>query len=435
MAENRPFPDGDVERAFLRLAPVAPPERMLTLRSHPMLAALRRAGTRHVLADSADTAEIRALVDAGDAHWEEVDGSTANQPLVRKVFDRYMEKCDVAAWAAELRAADPTLDAASLLAYVYALLCLHTAQDVVAEFASGRPWAASVQLHMGLTRTPDLGVRIGHAIRAVAPTAVVKIPLTPHRPECFFMARDLERAGVPVNFTSTFSARQAVAAAVLGDVTLTNIFMGRINQGLSATLLGEHVDLAAQRALRGLRRDHGAKTLLIVASVRDWQTFVYTAGCDVFTAPCAAIAGFLTQQEFAPEQITSRVDDSLLDRMAIDAGVTAALGARRIARLYEVEPEFVDFLVALRDSPEYATMRDGDTLVRRFESAGFGDFFYTPADAEWTEIRSNKLPDVHGAPAQRVALDTLYTLLADADFDKYQEEMDEVLSARIESQP
>lgn len=431
MVEDRPFPDGAVERAFLRLGPVAPPERKPTLRSHPMLAALRRAGTRHVLADSADTGEIRALVAVGDAHWEEVDGSTANQPLVRKVFDRYLEKCDVTAWAHALRAADPALDASGLLAYVYARLCLNTAQDVVAEFAAGRPWAASVQLHMGLTRTPDLGVRIGHAIRAVAPTAVVKIPLTPHRPECFFMARDLERTGVPVNFTSTFSARQAVAAAVLGNVTLTNIFMGRINQGLGATLLGEHVDLAAQRALRGLRRDHGAKTLLIVASVRDWQTFVHTAGCDVFTAPCTAIAEFLTQQEFAPEQITSRVDDSLHDRMAIDSSVEAALGTRRIARLYEVEPEFVEFLVALRDSPEYATMRDGDALVRRFESAGFGDFFYVPSAAEWTEFRRNKLPDVHGTLVQRIALDTLYTLLADADFEKYQEEMDAVLSARI----
>ena len=119
----------------------------------------------------------------------------------------------------------------------------------------------------------------------MVPSGVVKVPFTPHAPHCFLIARDLEREGIPVNFTSTFSARQAVAAGLLSNVTLTNIFMGRLNQGMKAALLGEHVDLAAQRALLRLRREAGIKTLLIVASVRDWQTFTRVAGCDVFTAP------------------------------------------------------------------------------------------------------------------------------------------------------
>lgn len=429
--------DGDgklseFERTFVRLGTrQTAVGRSPALRSHPMLAALRRAGTRHVFADSADAVEIGALVESGDALWEEIDGSTANQPLVRKVFDRYLHEHDLGAWARELRAARPDVAEPALIAHLYALLCSRTAQDVVAAFAAGRQWAASVQLHMNLAADVPTAVAIGRAIRAMTPTAVVKVPFMPHRPECFFIARDLERAGVPVNFTSTFSARQAVAAALLGDVTLTNIFMGRINQGLQATLLGEHVDLAAQRALRALRREHGAKTLLIVASVREWQTFVHTAGCDAFTAPCSAIAGFLAQNEIDVRQVRDRAGDSYLDSLTIGAEAESALGRARIARLYEVEPEFLAFLLELRRSPEYARMTHGDELRRRFDAAGFGDFFHAPSAAEWAEIRRDKLPAVQGALVQNLALDTLYTLLADADFEKYQEEMDQEIRRRL----
>lgn len=74
--------------------------------------------------------------------------------------------------------------------------------------------------------------------------------------------------GIPVNFSTTFSARQVVAAALLANVVRTNIFMGRLNQGLESELLGEQVDLMSQRVLTWLRNEAGTKTLLIVASVR-----------------------------------------------------------------------------------------------------------------------------------------------------------------------
>lgn len=397
------------------------------LRSHPMLAALRRAGTVHVYADSADPGEIGALVGTGDELLAEVDGSTANQPLIRKVIERYIAAADLRAWAAELRRADAGLSDANLLAVVYGMLCARAGADVVAAYAAGRAWGVSLQLHMNLVGDAAAAVRTGRLLRRLVPQGVIKIPFSPHAPECFLVARDLEREGIPVNFTSTFSARQTVAAALLSNVALTNIFMGRINQGLQATLAGEHVDLAAQRALRQLRRDHGSKTLLIVASVREWQTFVHTAGCDVYTSPCSAIAGLLNQTEVAPEDLRDRVGDSFLDSMTIGTAAESALGRARIARLWDVEPEFVEFLVELRDSDDYASMHDGEQLFDRFQQAGFADFFHSPSPDEWSEIRRDKLPDLGGTLVHRLPLDTLYTLLADADFDKYQEEMDAML--------
>ncbi len=419
------------ERAVVNLAGAPSPEQQPARRSHPMLAALRRAGTTHVYADSADVDEVGTLVRAEDFVWEEVDGSTANQPLVGKVFARYLEAADVGAWADALRAVRPRLDERDLVAHLYAVLCSQTARDVIAAYAAGRDWGASVQLHMSLMHDPSTAVRVGHMIRAMVPTAVVKVPFTPHAPACLWVARELERAGIPVNFTSTFSARQTVIAALLADVSLTNIFMGRINQGLEATLLGEHVDLAAQRALRALRRDHGAKTLLIVASVREWETFVHTAGCDVYTAPCAAIAGFMQQNEHAPETIVDQVERSYLDAMTIGAAVESGIGRARIARLYEVEPELIEFLLEWRETREARAMTDGDALARRFEEAGFGDVFYAPTAAEWQQLRASKLPVLGAELTTRLALDTLYTLLADADFDKYQEAMDTDLLTRL----
>ena len=119
--------------------------------------------------------------------------------------------------------------------------------------------------------------------------------------------------------------------------------MGRLNQGFHAALLGEHVALEAQRALRRLRREAGVKTQLIVASIREWQTFVRVAGCDVFTAPCDVLGEFLAQTDVSSEALTSQLETSYEDRLGIADDAIRAVGQERIARLWRVEPEFVEF--------------------------------------------------------------------------------------------
>lgn len=51
-------------------------------------------------------------------------------------------------------------------------------------------------------------------------------------------------------------------------------------------------------------------------------------------------------------------------------------------------------------------------------------FFYTPNDDEWLAMRGGKIPDLEAPITTKPSLDTLYSLLADADFEKYQEDMD-----------
>jgi transaldolase len=402
------------------------------LSSSPLLAAVGKAGTVHIYADTADTKEADALVSTdGGAIFSEVDGNTANQPLVHKVMAGYLDAGDAAAWARRLRSLQPGLTDDELIPLIYAVICGRIGNDMARAFGAGRSWQVSLQLHMNLSRNAEAAKRVGRCLRRMVPSGVVKVPFTPQTPHCFLIARDLEREGIPVNFTSTFSARQAVAAGLLADVTLTNIFMGRINQGLKASSLGEHVDLEAQRALRRLRREAGIKTLLIVASIRDWQTFVRVAGCDAFTAPCDAIRGYMTQKEIPAVEVRSQLETSYEDNLGIADDVLRAVGEERIARLYHVEPELVQFMTELRSTKEYQNLRDGDQLYKRFDQAGFGDLFYAPTATEWQELRKNKLPDLSSALTKRLPIDTLYTLLADADFEKFQEDMDRQIRERI----
>ena len=403
----------------------------VTLVSSPPLSALRRTGTAHVYADTADSEELRRLlaVDRGGV-LAEVDGNTVNQPLARQVLDRYLTGNRLAACTQELRRHRPGTPPAALLPHIYTMVSGWIGNDLASAFAAGRAWEVSLQLHMGAVSDPETAKALGRALRTIVPSCFVKVPFRPHEPQSLLIARDLEAEGIPVNFTSTFSARQVVAAALLADVTRTNIFMGRLNQGFHAALLGEHVDLEAQRALRRLRREAGAKTQLIVASVREWQTFFRVAGCDVFTAPCSVLAEFLSQTDMPAEALTSQLETSYEDRLGIAEEAIKTVGLKQIARLWRVEPDFVEFLVDYRTSAEYRELKNGDGLRRRFESAGFGDFFYAPDARDWQTIKKSKLPDLAGPLARRLAADTHMSLLADGDFVKQQEAIDAVLLER-----
>jgi transaldolase len=405
--------------------------RKAALVSSPLLDALKRAGTSHIYADTADTVELLSLLEHGEGKLiAEVDGNTVNQPLVGKVVARYLQNEEVRQWAARLRALRPEMSSAQMVPLLYTLICARIGNDMRLGFALGRSWEVSLQLHMSLAPDREASMAVGRDLRRMVPTAFVKVPFMPQHPHSFLIARDLEREGIPVNFTSTFSARQVAAAALLADVTRTNIFMSRLNGGLKARLIGEHVDLEAQRALRQLRREGGVRTQLIVASMHDWQTFVRTAGCDVYTAPCGAIDAFLKQEEVHPRGLGSRLETSYRDELGIDPEVVQLLSMGRISRLWRVEPELVQFLRDLGRSEDYRTMTDGDKLYKRFDAAGFGDMFYAPSPEEWRVMKQSKLPDLHSELTRRVPIDTLYSLLADADFENYQGEIDGQIEER-----
>jgi len=415
--------------------PGGSPERP-GMTSSPSLSALRDAGSSHFYADTASAGDLAHTIGAGDG-WilAEVDGNTINQPLLAKVLAQILDAGNPAAWAEALRRRRPDLAPRELTPLLYTIALALAGGDVVKRFAAGRSWEVSLQLHMSGVGEIERSVRWGRYLRAMVPTCLVKVPFAPHAPECFLIARDLEASGIPVNLTSTFSARQVAAASILSGVTRTNVFMGRLDQGLEAKRLGAHVDLESQRLLRRLRAEAGVRTQLIVASLRSWRSIVETAGCDVYTAPLDVLVGLLEQDEVAPEEMTSRLTTSYEDDLGISDAVEKRLGRARIARLWEVEHDFLEFLTEYRDSAEYRKARSGDEIAHRFEGAGFGDFFYAPSAADAQEFRRGKLPDFESPLTERVAIDTLYSLLANADFTKHQEIIDRQIAERVESAP
>ena len=405
----------------------------MNLTGSPLLAALKKVGTAHIYADTASQEELeKVLTIRPQTILEGIDGNTVNQPLMAKVLKPYLERTDLSQWGQLLREQGQTLSQQELLPLLYTIVCGRIGTEIVRAFASGRSWEVSLQLHMGLVKDPEKAMEIGRSLRRMVSSALVKVPFAPQAPVCFLIARDLENEGIPVNFTSTFSTRQAVAAALLANVTRTNIFMGRLDQGLKAELLGAHVALEAQRMLRRLRQQAIVKTQLIVASLRDWRSFLYTAGCDAYTAPCSVLREFLGQDEAITRSIQSRLDTSYEGHLGIPNHIVTSVGADRIMGLYRVEPEFVEFLLKYRATTEYQELDDGDHLVRRFEEAGFKDVFYAPNHNEWAAMRRGKIPDLKSPITKKLALDTLYSLLANADFEKHQENMDRELQGYLQ---
>ena len=404
--------------------------RLPTLIAHPMLDALRDAGTMHVYADTGDVQELADLLyaDRGSL-FSGVDGNTINQPLAHKVISDYLSRMDRGMCANEFGAATRP-GALQDPARCYAVLCAKMANDFEHVFASERRWETSLQLHTSLSADVRQAQDVSRLMRDLSPGAIVKVPLTPHEPRCFILARNLEREGIPVNFTSTFSARQAVAAALLCRPARTNIFMGRLDQGLQSPRLGAHVCLEAQRALRRLRQELDVPTLLIVASLRSAQHLYDTAGCDVYTIPVPILRDWLTEAPWPPEEIGSRLDTSYADRLGIGAAVPGHIRSQ-IDDLYRIDPEFMEFLLSYAASVEWQEEEDGDTLAKRFAEAGFGQCFYAPDRAEWAEIKSGKLPDLNGSLAHRLPLDTLFTLHADGDFENHQAAMDALLAEHV----
>lgn len=421
-------PDEVVIRRLMQFPP-SPPAKALRFTSHPVARALRRLGTQHLYADTADPSELHDLLRASEdehtvTYYEEVDGNTTNQPLVEKVFDRLLETegpGTVRSWVRTLREANPHLELGEATVIVYSILNARLAWEVIGRFAAGRTWHVSLELHTALGADRAGSVRIGRCLGRAVPGALVKVAFTPDHPHAFLIARDLEEQGIAVNFTATFSARQVVAAALLANPHRTNIFLGRLNEGLRAQVLGEHILLEAQRHMRRLRAQYGLHTLNMGASVRRAETLAITAGCDAYTVPTAALKAFLAQQDLVLE---NRTDADLSSELGVDPQTVEAVGGMdRIRRLYEVEPEFVEFLVALRSSAEFARM-DGDALGERFERAGFSDLFYRPSPEEWQALRKSKLPDLASPLVRRIPLDTLMSLLAVGDFANFQDRMD-----------
>lgn len=390
----------------------------------PSFAALARAGTRRVYVDTADVLELDFLGDPS-AHVSTTDiaGITVNQHFILKVLPRYLRKSKDASSSGtvdRLRAECPHDDPCALR---YSQICREIGRDVTRMAPRGRLWDVSLPLHAEYLHDVDAAFRFARYVRRAVPSAIIKIPFMPHNPQCLLIARALEREGIPVNVTCTFSARQATVVTLLTNASRTNVFLGRINHSLETRGLGERVALAAQRSLLRVRDEAAARTHLIVASIHDWETLVRVAGCDIVTAPPTVLRDFAAATKASQHQIVNQLGSASGPEVMADQYTRSAV-RRSLTVLYDVPAELIQLAAELRQTVDRDGVRDADTLLHRFDRAGFGDLFYSPTDAEWQLLSCSRFPDFSMPVADRLAIDTLFALLATADFGNSQKAID-----------
>ena len=72
------------------------PDKKIEFASHPLLKALKDAGTKHIYTDTGDQTKMLDLLLLEETNdvirlVEEIDGNTTNQPLIDRVLNRYID--------------------------------------------------------------------------------------------------------------------------------------------------------------------------------------------------------------------------------------------------------------------------------------------------------------------------------------------------------
>lgn len=345
---------------------------------------------------------------------------TTNNTLLNKEIQKGIYDSLVAGAADVVRRAQPDVDERTLRLELAFILNAWHGLRLVEQFDT----RVSVELHTDLANDVEATVAYGLRYFAICPERfIVKVPLTPAG---YLGARRLKLAGVPINFTLEFSARQNVIAALLTKPDYVNVFMGRINAVIADNKLGtgenagEKATLATQRALRKFRDEGRSPTKLIGASVRSGAQIAALSGLDVFTMPPKAAAEYRAKP---PAQVVARTSDDPAVPLApgVDANVSG------IAACWELSPKFmaaVDALLA-----KNLDVLTPDDIVNHFASAGFPDLFprWTAAEFE-RATKDGKIPVVANWKDRlakgEAAMDSLLNLAAFCSFTLDQQALD-----------
>ena len=285
----------------------------------------------------------------------------------------------------------------------------------------------SVEEHTDLTNDLEGATNYARRLHEVCPERfIVKIPFSPAG---LLATRRASRAGIPVNHTLGFSARQNYLIARVGRPAFVNVFMGRLNSFVADNDLGdggyvgEKATLASQSAVRRLRSGHGLATRQIGASFRTGRQVADLAGLDVMTMPPKVAREFL-ELAVPPAEITDHtgedyepVVDDEVDREAVGLNTLWDIPDRLVECVDALENESVDDLTA-------------DELVDFFHAHDCGDILVRWTDEQVeTSAREGKIPDLDNwsdlLADGTVGLDSLMNLAGWNSFNSDQVAMDE----------
>lgn len=279
----------------------------------------------------------------------------------------------------------------------------------------------SVELHTDTAHDIKAIEYYGKRLHDISPEHFfVKVPYTA---EGLIGARRLRDAGVKVNFTLEFSARENVIVTRVARPDYLNVFLGRIGAYLinnklgDGTGAGEMAVISSQNWVTGLSAKNPWQTKLIAASLRNYNQLELLAGTDVFTMPPkVAAAGHKELSGKFTSRIHENYDISLYDS-AKDA---------HIEKFWEVN----DNVLKLAERLSSKVPASGTELIHIAHEEGCEDMFPTLTKEEKAFIASDGKIPVHSRWASKIsedkiAPDTLLTLSGLASFTADQEELDE----------
>lgn len=280
--------------------------------SHPLWARMRSLGSELWL----DTGDIDA---AGQRWTREFTALTTNNSLLNKEVQRGAYDDLVRRATQRLRTSVPDLSEVEIVQELAFILNAYHGLRLVERFDA----FVSVELHTGLATDEQATVAYGKRYHAICPERfIVKVPLTA---EGLVAAHRLHRAGIPVNFTLGFSARQNVMISLIARPAFCNVFLGRLNQVVQENDLGdgqyvgERATAASQHHVEKLRGEYEIDTRQIAASLRSGEQVRDLAGVDVLTMPPPAASEF-TDSAIDPKHLNRGIhrqyEPQWTDRMA-----------------------------------------------------------------------------------------------------------------------
>lgn len=388
-------------------------EKPVSARRDPFWESLRKTGTLLWL-DTGDMEEA-------EANWTaEMSALTTNNTLLnaeiqKGIYDNFIS--DIRVMVKGLPLDEQVREIAFMLNARHGL-------RLAAKFGG----FVSVELHTDIAHDIKAIEYYGRRYHQLNPEQfIVKVPYTASG---LLGARILKNAGIRVNFTLEFSARENVLVTRIARPDYLNVFLGRIgaymvnNKLGDGTGAGEMAVLSSQRWVTRLSKLNPWTTRLIAASLRNFEQLELLAGTDVYTMPPkVAAAGRLNLKG----NFISRLNENYPVNMT-DTGMDSG-----IEKFWEAD----DKVVRLAEKLSEKIPLTGAELIERAHEAGCEDMFpfLTPEENSWID-KDGKIPVYERwekmIKAGKIAPDTLLTLAGLASFTADQGMLDKRIQGIID---
>jgi transaldolase len=279
----------------------------------------------------------------------------------------------------------------------------------------------SVELHTDMAHDVKAIEYYGKRYHEICPDQfIVKVPYTA---EGLIGARRLREAGVRVNFTLEFSARQNVIVTRTAQPDYVNVFLGRIGAFMMENKLGdgsgagEMAVISSQNWITAFSSQNAWPTKLIAASLRHYNQLELLAGTDVFTMPPkVAAAG----RKALTGKFSTRTHENY------DISIYPSAKDSGIEKFWEVD----DKVLSLAQRLNQKLPATGQELVRIAQEEGCEDMFPSLSKEEKAMISGDgKIPVFSKWQKKiadgKIAPDTLLTLAGLASFTADQAMLDQ----------